>query len=157
MNLLVLNLFLALGWALVTGSFTAWTFVVGFALGYLALWIVRPLYGPTGYFERFWLLLRLIGYFLYELVLSSLSVAWDSISPRHRSRPGIVAIPLDVRSDVEILVLANLVSLTPGTLSLEVSEDRRTLYVHAMFVEDAESVRARIKGGIERRLLEMTR
>jgi multicomponent Na+:H+ antiporter subunit E len=157
MNLLVLNLFLALGWALVTGSFTVWTFVVGFALGYLALWIVRPLYGPTRYFERFWLLLRLIGYFLYELVLSSLNVAWDTITPWHLSCPGIVAIPLDVRTDAEILMLANLVSLTPGTLSLEISEDRRTLYVHFMFVRDPDAERARIKGGIERRLLEMTR
>lgn len=157
MNLLVLNLFLALGWALVTGRFTLWSFAVGFALGYLALWIVRPLYGPTRYFERLWLLLRLLGHFLYELVLSSLQVAWDSITPTHLSRPGIVAVPLDVRADAEILVLANLISLTPGTLSLEISEDRRTLYVHAMFVEDAESVRAHIKGGIERRLLELTR
>lgn len=157
MNLLVLNLFLALGWALITGRFTVWTFAVGFVLGYLALWIVRPLYGPTRYFERLWLLLRLIGHFLYELVLSSLQVAWDSITPAHLSSPGIVGIPLDVRTDAEILVLANLVSLTPGSLSLEISEDRRTLYVHFMFVDDPDALRARIKGGIERRLLEMTR
>lgn len=157
MNLLLLNLFLALGWALVMGSFTLPTFVAGFALGYLALWIVRPLYGPTRYFERFWLLLRLIGHFLRELVVSSLSVAWDSITPAHLSSPGIIGIPLDARTDVEILALANLVSLTPGTLSLEISEDRRILYVHFMFVDDPEVGRARIKDGIERRLLELMR
>lgn len=157
MNLLLLNVFLALGWVLVIGSFTLPTFIVGFAFGYLALWIVRPLYGPTRYFQRFSLLLRLVGYFLYELVVSSLSVAWDSITPAHLSSPGIIGVPLDARTDAEILALANLVSLTPGSLSLEISEDRRTLYVHFMFLDDPEEGRARIKEGIERRLLEVMR
>ena len=157
MNLLLLNLLLALGWSLVVGSYTLVTFAAGFALGYFALWIVRPLYGPTRYFGRFWLLLRLLGYFLYELVLSSLRVAWDSLTPTHLSSPGILGIPLDVRTDAEILLLANLVSLTPGTLSLEISQDRRTLYVHFMFADDPDAQRARIKNGIERRLLEMMR
>lgn len=157
MNPFTLNLLLALGWCFLIGSFAVPTLALGFALGYLALWLVRPLYGPTRYFERFGLLLRLIGYFVYELVVSSLQVAWDSITPSHLSRPGIVAIPLDASTDAEILVLANFVSLTPGSLSLEVSDDRRTLYVHLMFVENPDAERTRIKRGIERRLLELMR
>ncbi len=69
----------------------------------------------------------------------------------------IVAIPLDAKTDREITLLANLITLTPGTLSLDVSEDRRFLYVHAMFVEDVESFRDSIKNGFERRLLELMR
>ena len=74
--------------------------------------------------------------------------------PRHRAKPGILAVPLDVRSDAAVTVLANLVSLTPGSLSLDVSEDRSTLFVHVMFIENLESVRAEIKEKIERRVKE---
>ena len=157
MRLALLNLLLALGWCAVIGQFTLANLGVGFGLAYLALWLVRPLYGPTRYFERFWLLLRLIAFFLFELVRSSLRVAWDVVTPPVYSRPGVVAVPLDAKSDIEITVLANLVSLTPGTLSLEVAEDRRVLYVHAMFAEDRDAVRRAIKDGIERRLLEVMR
>jgi multicomponent Na+:H+ antiporter subunit E len=157
MTLGLLNLLLALGWCAVVGSFTLVDLAVGFAVGYLTLWLVRPLYGPTRYFERFLLLPGLVLFFLGELLLSSLRVAWDVITPRLHSRPGIVAVPLDLRGDVEITVLANLVSLTPGTLSLEVSEDRKTLYVHAMFADPPEAVRQRIKDGLERRIMEIMR
>lgn len=157
MSLALLNLVLALGWCAVIGEFTLANLAIGFALAYVALWLVRPLYGPTRYFRRFWLLLRLIAFFLFELVRSSLRVAWDVVTPPVYSRPGVVAVPLDAESDIEITVLANLVSLTPGTLSLEVSEDRRVLYVHAMFAEDRDAVSRSIKEGIERRLLEVTR
>ena len=72
-------------------------------------------------------------------------------------KPGIVKIPLDARSDLEITLLANLISLTPGTLSLDVSDDRKVLYVHAMYVNDREDFVASIKNGFERRILEITR
>jgi multicomponent Na+:H+ antiporter subunit E len=74
------------------------------------------------------------------------------ITPHLKSRPGIVAVPLDPRltSDAQLTLLANLISLTPGTLSLALSEDRRILYVHAMFVEDPDQVREEIKNGMEK-------
>ena len=54
-------------------------------------------------------------------------------------------------------MLANLITLTPGTLTLDVAPDRKSLYVHAMFVDDPEQIRAEIKNGMERRLLEVMR
>ena len=90
-------------------------------------------------------------------MLSSLRVVWDVLTPRHLSRPAIVVVPLDARTDLEIAVLANLVSLTPGTLSLEVSDDRSALYVHGMFVDDPDAFRREIKDGAERRVLEALR
>ena len=71
-------------------------------------------------------------------VPSAVRVARDVLSPRLRVRPGVVAVPLDARTDLEITLFANLVSLTPGTLSLDVSPDRRTLYVHAMDLPDGD-------------------
>lgn len=103
---------------------------------------------------RTWKLAALAAYFLYELVVSSVKVAWDVITPRPRARPGILAVPLDVRSDIGVMVLANLISLTPGSLSLDVSEDGRTLFVHAMFIDDVAEARAEIKDKMEFRVKE---
>ncbi|NNJ70240.1 MAG: Na+/H+ antiporter subunit E, partial [Kiritimatiellales bacterium] len=71
--------------------------------------------------------------------------------------PGVIGIPLDAETDLEITMLANIISLTPGTLSLDVSEDRKTLYIHAMYVINPEDLRNEIKDGLERRLLELLR
>ena len=72
-------------------------------------------------------------------------------------RPGVIGIPLDAKTDLEITMLANVISLTPGTLSLDVSPDRKTLYIHAMYVVDPDELRREIKDGLERRLMELLR
>ncbi|MCG8693736.1 MAG: Na+/H+ antiporter subunit E [Minwuiales bacterium] len=154
MNIFVLNVFLAVSWAALTGSFTLPNLLLGYGIGYLALWVARPMFGQSGYFERVWRLVRLAVFFVYELIVSSLRVVWDVVTPSHLSRPGIVALPLDVEGEAEILVVANLISLTPGSLSLDLSSDRKTLYVHAMFVDDPEKLRQELKSGIERRVVE---
>ena len=73
--------------------------------------------------------------------------------------PGVVAIPLDARTDAEIALLANLITLTPGSVTLDISEDRRVLYVHAMYIDggDVEAYRKSVKEGLERRVLELLR
>ena len=150
----LLNVFLALGWAALLGEFSLASLVVGFVLGYLVLWVARPMLGETAYFQRMFRVIRLIALFIYELVVSSLRVVWDVVTPTHLSRPGIVALPLDAKTDGEILLTANLISLTPGTLTLDISEDRRTLYLHAMFVDEPDAIRHELKQGMERMVLE---
>lgn len=157
MNLFFINGFIALGFIGVQGRFTLSGLLVGFGLGYLALWLTRPLYGETRYFQRVPKTARLLAYFLVELVRSNLRVLWDVVTPGHISRPGIVGIPLSAQSDLEILLVANLISLTPGTLSIDLAEDRRTLYVHVMFLDDPEEFRKGIQNGLERLVLEVTR
>lgn len=157
MNLLLINVILALGWCAVNGEFTLITLLIGFALGYGCLWLVRPLYQPTRYFIHFWAGLRLALLFFTELVKSCIAVAKQVLLPHLNCCAGIVAIPLEVKTDLEITLLANLITLTPGTLSLHISSDRSTLFVHAMSVPDPEALRRDIKGGFERRILEVTR
>ena len=106
--------------------------------------------------KRTWSMAALAVFFVYELVLSSVRVAWAVIAPNPPISPGIIAVPLDVRTDLQITLFANLVSLTPGTLSLDVSEDRRTLYVHDMFVDDPATSSTALKAGMERKVLEAT-
>jgi multicomponent Na+:H+ antiporter subunit E len=79
------------------------------------------------------------------------------VAPAGRLRPAIVAVPLTLDRDAEIALLANLITLTPGTLSLDVSPDRRTLYVHAMATAGPDELRREIRDGFERRILEVFR
>ncbi|BBO69215.1 sodium:proton antiporter [Desulfosarcina alkanivorans] len=157
MNLFFINTFIALGYIGVQGQFSLFGFMIGFALGYLALWLTQPLYGRSRYFQRAPKTVRLVGFFLVELLLCNLRVFWDVITPGHISRPGIVGVPLSAESDMEILLVANLISLTPGTLSVDLSDDRRTLYVHVMYLDDPDRFRHSIKTGLEQRVLEVTR
>ncbi len=150
MKLFQINLLLAGGWCALFGTFDLGTFVGGFLLAFAALSLSSPMFGQTAYFRRALLAARLGAYFLYELTVSGLQVAWDVITPGHQSRPGIIAVPLDIEEPIQITVLANLISLTPGSLSLDVSPDGRTLYVHEMFVDDPDETRRRIKEGFER-------
>jgi multicomponent Na+:H+ antiporter subunit E len=157
MSVFLLNLLLALLWAAVVGSVDFAHLLTGFVVGYLVLWIARPVLGPTRYFGKFFAALHFVTFFLYELVLSNLRVAWDVLTPKAYRRPGVVAVPLDAESDAEITLLANLVTLTPGSLSLDVSADRSCLYVHAMFVDEPDELRRDIKDGFEKRVMELLR
>lgn len=157
MNLLLINLILALGWGAVNGEFTLSNMFIGFVLGYVCLWLVRPLYQPTRYFSRFGASIRLAWLFLSELVKSCLTVAKQVLLPHLSCCAAIVAIPLEVKTDLEITLLANLITLTPGTLSLHISPDRKVLFVHAMSASDLDALRHDIKDGFERRILEVTR
>jgi multicomponent Na+:H+ antiporter subunit E len=84
-------------------------------------------------------------------------VAYDVITPKMYMTPGIVRMPLDAKTDLEITLLANIISLTPGTLSLDVSDDKKVLYIHAMYITNRQSFIDGIKLGFERRLLSILR
>lgn len=151
MNTFVANLMLAAAWAVFFGGFTWLTLGSGLVVGYGVLWLLQPLTGAgNGYFLRVWYWLKLLVMFLYELVVSSMQVFWDVVTPTHLARPALIEMPLDVRSDAGILLVTNLISLTPGTLSLDVSEDRRTLLIHAMFADDPDAVCRALKAGMEK-------
>jgi multicomponent Na+:H+ antiporter subunit E len=148
---------LALLWVAATGTTTLGNFAVGACLGYGALALAERVPGAGSVLRRVRLSVGLLLYFLWELVMSNLRVAYEVMSPRYRISPGVVGITLDARTDVEIALLANLITLTPGTMSLDVSEDRRVLYVHSMYIDDRDEFERSIKEGFERRVLEVLR
>ena len=157
MSLFLLNVLLAIGFMAVLDSFHLQSLLIGFGVGLGALWLTRPLYPETSYFRRSITLFQLLAFFTKALVISNLRVLWDVITPSHISRPGIIRMPLDARTDLEIMMVANLISLTPGTLSIDLSEDRRFLYVHVMFLDDVAEVLEELKQGLEKRVLEVLR
>lgn len=152
------NLLLAAVWVLLTGEVTAANVLVGFILGAIAVQIATPLRaGKTSYPRKFWYASEFSLYFAWQIMVANLKVAYDVLTPTHYMRPGVVAVPLDVKSDLEITMLANLITLTPGTLTLDVSDDRSVLYVHVMHLGDMDEFRSEVKHGLERRLLRLLR
>lgn len=151
------NIFLAGIWAAARGDFTLKNLVIGLVLGYGLLWVTRDLIGAARYCAKVPRIFEFFAFFLWELLLANLRVAWDVITPMHSMRPGIIAMPLDAETDGQITLLANIISLTPGSLSLDVSRDRKHLYIHVQNLKDAEHEKQRIKQGLERRLLGVIR
>jgi multicomponent Na+:H+ antiporter subunit E len=157
MRLFLYNILLALAWCAVSGSITMLNFLFGFVLGILALSLIREQIGSNGYFGRSRRIASLVLLFLKELALSAWRVAILVASPRMNVKPGIFALPLTVERDFEIALLANMITLTPGTLSVDVSDDKKTLYVHAIDCSDPEQARRDIKEGFEAKILEAFR
>jgi len=158
MTALLFALLLAIAWAAVSGSASPHNLLLGFILGAVALAVVREsLRGlsPVRVLPIPSLMLALL--FLKELALSAWTVAMAVLKPRMDIKPGIFAFPLTVNRDFEITLLANLITLTPGTLSVDVSEDGRTLYVHALDCSNPQAARKAIAEGFERRIMEAFR
>jgi len=103
--------------------------------------------------------LRFIAHYAGELLRSGLRVAHDVAVPRSLARPGIVRMPLDACTDTEIALVANLISLTPGTLTVDVSEDERFLMVHVMFMDEGDEGRViqSLKKTVEEPILNLVR
>jgi multicomponent Na+:H+ antiporter subunit E len=152
---LILNLFLSLLWPALQGEFRTSTLVYGYLIGFAVLALNEPEYGKR--------VLKSISFFLYVVVSileSNVRVAWLVLQPRPQLDPGIVAIPLETTNSLEITVLASIITLTPGTLSVDLREDsrgRKHLLVHNIKILDRERFRQEIKDRFERRLLAITR
>lgn len=161
MRLLLWNIFLALLWMLLTEEFSGANLLVGFGIGLAVLFMVRTVLQERKYFTDFLDIIGLIVYFTVELFVANFRMAYYTLMPLNRMRPGVIAIPLEEMNETELTLLANLITLTPGTLSLDVMEDKETgerkLFVHVMSYKDTESVRNEIKRGFEARVLEALR
>ncbi|MCS5562154.1 MAG: Na+/H+ antiporter subunit E, partial [Marinobacter nauticus] len=144
-------------WVTLTGSITAMNLLAGFIFGYVALMVLQKQVPVLkGYSRRIPRLVAFLLYFLKELVKSNLRVAYDIATPVWHMKPGVIAFPLRAETDMEILFVSSVISLTPGTLSLDVSDDRKVLFIHAMFLHDEEQLRNDLRE-LERRILKVTR
>lgn len=155
---------LTLVWVALQGTLSVGNVLLGLVFGGAILRMSRPLFDADDPSEsrrlsegvrplmRTWRVLVLIVVFFRELLVSALQVARYTVQPTLNIQPAIIEYPLDVQTPREITVLANLISLTPGTLSLDVAPDCHCLYVHAISIEtdDGAEVIAEIKGSLEK-------
>lgn len=151
------NLLLGLAWVLLSGDFSGLNLLVGVIFGYIALLLIEPQVDSLkGYPARIPRIIGFICFFIKELIQANLRVAFDVLTPPWHMQPGVIALPLSARTEMEITMVASLISLTPGTLSLDVSDDKKVLYIHAMFLDDEDELRRSLKH-MEHRALELFR
>ena len=170
--MVLLNLLLAVAWLLLTGQFTPLNFIFGLIVAYGVLWLfwraVAPAAGALeqpSYFRKVGQIVSFALFFIWELIVANVRVALDVLRPRMQFEPAVVAVPLQAYSDAEATLLANFLTLTPGTLSLDIvdaqNQGARTLYVHAMHAgatQDAiDRFRAQVQKTIARRVEEVMR
>jgi multicomponent Na+:H+ antiporter subunit E len=157
MNFALVSVVLALIWVLITANSSELNILLGWLIGLAALWFIRERLVTPQFFRKLRQSIALLALFFYELFLSAIRVAILVIMPNMKAhlKPGIVAFPLSVKSDNEITLLANLITLTPGTLSVDVSRNREILYIHALSVENKSELITSIAKGFEKKIIEV--
>lgn len=154
---LLLNFFIALVWMFISNSFTASTFIIGFLIGLLLIIMTRRFFPGRLYIWRLWAAFKLALLFFKELTLSNISVLQVVLRPNMNIQPMIFALPTDLEHDWEITLLSSLITLTPGTIVLNVSDDQKTLYIHAIDVDDVKDAIDSIKNSFEKAIKEVSR
>lgn len=157
MALFLQNVILALAFSALMGDWTWTNLIFGFALGYLILKFTHAKGEGPRYLIKFFYLLELSLYFFYQLFAASFRVAYDVVTPTHHMHPAVIQYPLKANTGLEITILANLISLTPGTLSIDVRPNTGLLFIHAMYLKDPETLVSEISQGFERRVLRLLR
>ncbi len=153
-HLVVYAAVLTVVWAALTGSANLSNVIIGFILSFGALLLIRTSLGEAGsdpgrFFRRPLRALWIFAVFLWELSKAGIAVGLLSIRPRIQLNPGIVAVPLATRDDFEISLFANLITLVPGTMTVDVSTDKSTLYMHVLDATDPDYQRNDVKGSFE--------
>lgn len=154
---IILNLLIAFLWMFLSESYTIVTFFLGYVLGLVLLFFLGRFIPDTFYFNRIYRIFKLILLFIKELIVSTWSIAKLVYKPKLDVQPGIYTLPTELRTNWEITLLANLISLTPGTLSVSVSDDNTKIYIHAMDLPDVEKEIESIKQTFEKAIMEVTR
>lgn len=136
---------LAVVWLLLNNSLAPGQILLGLLLAWLIPLFTLRFWPETIRIRRPWKLLRFAAVLLSDIVLANLTVARRILGNPARLRPAFIDIPLELKSDLGISLLANTICLTPGTVSALLSEDRRVLRVHALDAPDPDAVRVQIK------------
>lgn len=137
------------------GDFEPPNLIFGFVLGYIILWIFYKRSRSYKYFKEVPRVIEFILFLLWEILISNIRLTITILSPKPKLRPAVVAVPLDLKSDLGIVILAHMITLTPGTLSLDVSAHKKFLYVHVLDLDNPDRFIKEIKQNFERRVREI--
>lgn len=154
---ILLNLLLAFTWMFLKNEYSGNTFTIGYLLGLLILIVFRHFFNERFYLLRVYAVMKLVLLFFRELLLSNIAVLKVILKPRLTITPGIFALETKLTKDWEITTLANLITLTPGTLVVNISADNKTLYIHAMDLADKQEAIDNIKNTFEKAIMEVSR
>lgn len=153
----LLNILLTFVWIALTGTLNYTNFLFGFGLGFFILWLRERTGDDKDYFYRVPKIILFILNFMKDMLEANLQVAFDLITPDLFSKPGIIAYPLDAKTDFEITMLSNIIALTPGTMVIDLSDDRSIIYIHVLYLNNKEQFIKEFKENTEMKLLEILR
>lgn len=154
----LLTLLLTVVWLLLHSTVSPGMVVFGLILGTLIPWMTSVWWPDTPRGFRLGRMLVYIVIVLWDIVIANLQVAWIVLTkPNAQLRPAWVVVPLDLRQPEAITILAGSITLTPGTISADLSDEGHSLLVHALHTDDPDAVRDDIKNRYERRLMEIFR
>ncbi|HEU0199710.1 MAG TPA: Na+/H+ antiporter subunit E [Burkholderiaceae bacterium] len=151
----LLSLVLLIVWLLLNNTIHPAHLVLGALLAVVVPWFTERLRPERPRLKRPGTALRFALLVLWDIIVANIEVARRILGPESAIRPRFVWVPLSVRDPHGIIVLAGVITLTPGTLSAEVAEDRRHLLVHAFNVGDEAALIASIKTRYEAPLKEI--
>lgn len=154
---LLINVIVAFSWMLFNNRFTFVDFTIGYLIGISTLLLFQRFYGFRFYLHRVWSVIKLILLFMKELVQANIDVFKVVLSPKLNVNSGIIAVPTKLETPGEITLLAVLITLTPGTLSMDFSSDNKIIYVHALDISNREEMIRGFHDTFERAILEVTR
>ncbi|WP_174613882.1 Na+/H+ antiporter subunit E [Virgibacillus ihumii] len=154
---ILINLIIATMWMFLSETYTAASFVTGYILGLGLLFLLNRFIPDSFYLKRVYKIFMLIMLFIKELIKSNIDIVKLVYNPKPEFEPGIFALPTELKSNWEITLLANLITLTPGTLSVAVSEDNTHIYIHALDIDDINDEINSIKDTFEKAIMEVTR
>jgi len=153
-----INVLLAFVWVFLDTKYTIAEFAVGFVLGAIITGLYARFSGRHDfYLYRFFKFLKFLLVCLFELYVACLQVLKLVLTPKLNLKPGIIRMRVNLPTDFQLVFLASLINLTPGTLTLEVSQDKRTLYIHALNINDAEKIVSDISKSFENGIREIWR
>lgn len=154
---ILLNVFIAFVWMFLSNSFSSATFIIGYILGLVMLFMLRRFFTSRFYLGRVWAVIKLGGIFIKELVAANVAVLKVILKPKLDLRPAIFEMETELKQDWEITLLSLLITLTPGTVVVNISEDRTKLYVHAIDFDNIDDAVDSIRSTFEKAILEVSR
>ncbi|WP_392454179.1 Na+/H+ antiporter subunit E [Chryseomicrobium aureum] len=154
---ILLNMFIAFVWMFLSNSFSATTFIIGYILGLVMLFMLRRFFSTRFYIERVVAVAKLLLLFLKELIVSNIAVLRVILKPKMDIKPAIFELETKLTQDWEITLLSMLITLTPGTVVINISEDRTKLYVHTLDLEDVDNAVNSIRNTFEKAIMEVSR
>lgn len=153
----LINLFIALLWMFLQDEWSVLTFFSGYLVGVLVLFLMRRFFPHSFYLITFISILKLFLVFIRELISSSVLVIRQVIRPRINITPGIFTLKTDLEGDLEVTLLALLLTLTPGSVVVEISSDSKVFYIHAMDIPESSDAVIKSSKIFEKAIKDVTR
>jgi len=154
---ILINIIIAVIWMFLQNSYTVSSFIIGYIIGILLLTVLQSFLKEDLYLIKVWAIVKLILLFAVELIKANIDVIKTVTRPKLDNTPQIIAYPTKLTSNFELTLLASLVSLTPGTITLDFSADNHLIYIHGLDVPRKQDEIHKIKNTFEKAIMEVTR